>query len=161
LLAEHGHGAGEQPVQEVEVADAEVGQGVVVDADAAGQPAEGVVPQAQLGQGAGAADALEGGVQPQRHGDARVEGGVAGPAEAGADSVVEGGEVEGTDEVPDEAGLVVHLEEPLQGHGGDDLLAIRHTQPRRRSFAHGLRPTTRRRDGAPGRSTKPRMIPNL
>jgi hypothetical protein len=51
---------GQQVVEEVQVADAEVGEGVVVDGDAAGKPAEGVVVGAEPGEGAGGADALKG-----------------------------------------------------------------------------------------------------
>ena len=34
------------------------------------------------------------------------------------------------DEVPDDAGLVVGVEEVLQRHGGEELLAIRRPEPR-------------------------------
>ncbi len=61
---QYGHRVGEQAVQEFEGIDPEVGQGVIVDADAAAQPAEGVVVGAEVVQGAGAADTLQGGVQP-------------------------------------------------------------------------------------------------
>ena len=136
LLAEHGHRVGQQPVEHVDVADAEVGEGVVVDGDAAAEPAEGVVVAAQPGQGAGGADALQGGVQPQGDAQARVDGGAAGAAFAGADRLVKGFEVQPQAEVPDDAGLVVGVEQVLQGHGRDDLLTVRLTQTRGRSVAH-------------------------
>src|SRR5262249_33675428 len=107
LLAEHGDRVGQQPIEQVEGTDAEVGQGVVVDGDAAAQPAEGVVVAAQPGQGAGGADALQGGVQPQGDAQARVDGGAAGATFAGADRVEKRLEVQPQAEVPDEAGLVV------------------------------------------------------
>ena len=113
-----------------------IGEGVVVDGDAADQPAEGVVVAAEPGQGAGGADALEGGVQPQGDADPRVDGGVARAALAGADASRKGAEVQAQAEVPDDAGLVVGLEQVLQGHGRDDLLTVRHPQPRGRSVAH-------------------------
>src|SRR5262249_37709740 len=137
LLAQDGDGVGQEPVEEVEVADPEVGEGVVVDGDAAGQPSEGVVVGAQPGQGTSAADGLEGGVQPQRDADLGVDGGVSGPADARADGVVQGRQVEATAEVPDEARLVVSIEEVLQGHAGDDLASVSRAQPRGRALAHG------------------------
>src|SRR5262249_46392114 len=114
LLAEHGDGVGQEPVEEVEVGGAEVGEGVVVDADPSGEPSEGVVLGAQPGQGACAADALEGGVQPQRDADPGVDGGVPGKADAGAYPPEQGGEVEAGAEVPDEPRLVVGVEQVLQ-----------------------------------------------
>src|SRR5262249_27631984 len=122
LLAQHGHGVGQESVEEIDVAGAEVGQGGGIDGDAADEPAEGVVVLTQPGQGACGADAFEGGVQPQGDEDARVGGWCAGVSLDGADAVVQGGEVESLDEVPDETGLVVILQEVLQGHGGDDPL---------------------------------------
>jgi hypothetical protein len=58
LLAQHGHGLGQELIEEIDMAGAEVGQGVVVDGDATDEPAEGVVVGAQPGQGTGGADAL-------------------------------------------------------------------------------------------------------
>jgi hypothetical protein len=136
LLAEHGHRVGQQPIEQIEVTDAEVGQGVVVDGDAAAQPAEGVVVGAQPGQGAGTADALQGGVQPQGDAQARVDGGPAGASLAGADRDGEGLEVQPQAEVPDDAGLVVGIQEALQGQGREDQLAVGGTQTRGRSVAH-------------------------
>jgi hypothetical protein len=136
LLAQDGDGAGQQAVEEPQVAGAEVGQGVVVDGHAAGDPAEGVVLGAQPGQGAGGAYALQGGVQPQGDGQARVEGRVPGAALAGADGVVQAGQVEALTVGPDEAGLVVVIEQILQRHRRDDPLPIRRPQPRRWALAH-------------------------
>jgi hypothetical protein len=110
---------------------------VVVDADAAGQPSEGVVVGAKPGEGAGGTDALEGGIEPEGDADLGVDGGVPRAARAGADTVVKGGEVEARTEVPNEARLVVGIQEALQGHGGDDLLAVNRAQPRSRTLAHG------------------------
>jgi len=62
---------------------------------------------------------------------------MAGAAPAGADLVVKGGEVEAEAEVAHDAGLVVGLEELIEGHGREDLLAVRQTQTRGRSIAHG------------------------
>src|SRR5262249_50709703 len=136
LLAQDGDGVGQQVVEEVDVAGAEVGEGVVVDGDAAYEPAEGVVVLAQPGQGAGGADALEGGVQPHRHADTRVDGGGARPAGPGADGVVKGCEVQAQAEVPDQPGLVVGVEQVLQRHGWDDPLPVGRAQPGRWTLAH-------------------------
>jgi hypothetical protein len=136
LLAQHGDRVGQRAAEELGVGHAEVGEGVVVDGHAARPPAEGVVVGAQVVQGAGRADALQGGVQPQADADARVEGGVARPAQARADAVIEGGQVQADAEVPDEAGLVVRVEQLLPGHGRDELLAVHGAQGRRRSVRH-------------------------
>jgi len=130
LFAEHGHRVGQHPVEEVDLVDAEIGQGVIVDRDATGQPAEGVVILAEPGQGAGAADAFQGGVEPDGGEDARIDRGPARAAFDGADPGVEQGQVELRDEVPDDAGLMVGLEEVLQGHGGEELLAIDRAEAR-------------------------------
>ena len=66
--------------------------------------------------------------QPSARGDA-----VAPEHEARADLVLQGGQVEAQHEVPDEAGLVLGLQEVLQGHARDELLAIGAAQPRRRA----------------------------
>src|SRR5262249_41907807 len=133
LFAQHGHGVGQQLVQQVEVLDAEVGQGVVVDRDATDQPAESVVVGTQPGQGAGTADAFEGGVQPQRRAKAGVDGSASGSAFTGAEVVVKRGQVQAKAEVPDDTRLVILLKEILQGEGREDLLPISSAQPRRGS----------------------------
>ena len=119
---------GEQGVEEVEVPDADVGEGVVVDGHAAAQPAEGVVLGTEGGELASGADALQGGEQPQGDGQSGVEGGASGPAFAGADGVEEGLQVEPAAEVPDDAGLVVGVEEPVDGGGVEYAVAIRGSQ---------------------------------
>ena len=113
---------------------------MVVDGHTTGEPAEGVVVLTQPVQGTGGADAFEGGVQPQGDAEAWVEGGPPGSADPGADEVVKRGEVEGGDEVPDEAGLVVGIEQVVQRHGREELLAVGGPQTRRRSVAHDLPP---------------------
>ena len=59
-----------------------------------------------------------------------------GSAFAGADRLVQGLEVQPRAEVPDESGLMIGVEQVLQGHGRDDLLTVRLTQARGRSVAH-------------------------
>jgi hypothetical protein len=53
---------GEQLIQEVEVRDAKVGQGVIVDLNSATEPAEAVVMRAQPGHRPSTADALNSGL---------------------------------------------------------------------------------------------------
>src|SRR5947209_5152708 len=48
----------------------------------------------------------------------------AGSVLAGADTIVEQGEVEPLDETPNRACRVVWLDEPIEWHGREDLLAI-------------------------------------
>jgi hypothetical protein len=130
LVAEHGHREGQQLVEELEVVDAEIGQGVITDRDASGQPLEGVVMVAEPGQGAGTADAFEGGVEPDGDEDAGVDRRSARAAFDGPDPSIERGQVELRDEVPDDPGLMVGIEEVLQRHGGEELLAIGHDEAR-------------------------------
>src|SRR5581483_10131078 len=75
-----------------------------------------------------------------------VDGSTAWAADARADGLGQGGEIETLAEIPDDACLVIRIQEILQGHGGDDLLAINTAQAGRliarstrgrRSFAHG------------------------
>lgn len=82
---------GQQVIEELQVADAEVRQAVIVDRDAAADPAEGVVVRAEVVQGAGAAAALDGGQQPQGDGDVRIARGPAGVAVDGAKGGPQGG----------------------------------------------------------------------
>jgi hypothetical protein len=127
---------GQQSVEQIDVTDAAVRQGVVVDGDAAAQPAEGVVVRAQPGQRAGGAHALQGGVQPQGDAQARIDGGAAWATFAGADRLGKRFEIQLEAEVPDDAGLVVGIEQILQGQGRDDLLTVGLTQTRGRSVVH-------------------------
>ena len=132
LLAEHGHGVGEQAIEELQVINAEVGQGVVIDEDAAAQPVEGVMLDAQEVEGAGTADAFEGGVQPQGGQKGRVDGGPPWATRDGADLVVQGGQVDSLDKVPNHARLVVGVEKILQTQGGQELFSVDAAQPRLR-----------------------------
>jgi hypothetical protein len=62
LLHQDGHTVGEQLIQEVEVRNAKVSQGVIVDLNSATEPAEAGVIGAQPGHLPGAADALNSGL---------------------------------------------------------------------------------------------------
>ena len=110
---------------------AEVGQGVVVDRDVAEDPAIGVVVAAELVELAGAADAVDGGVEPQRHEDLGVDAGPAGIAGDRLDGVVQGAEVQALDEIPDDPRGVIGWDQLIEGGGAeDDLLAVGGAQPR-------------------------------
>lgn len=98
---------GQQAVEELQVGNAKVSQGVVVDTDTATEPAEGVVVGAEVVKVASAADALQGGVQPQGDEQGRVGGWPAGMPLNGLDAVEQEGKVDALDELPDEARLVV------------------------------------------------------
>ncbi len=152
LLAQHGDRVGQHAVAEGDVTDAEIGQGGVVDGDAADEPAEGVVVDTPPAQGAGAADARHGSVQPQGREDARVGGGCPGAALDRADQLLQGREVQADDEVPNESGLVVGVAEAFQGPGGDDLLAVTRAQPR--LAGRGSAAVSSRRQVAQGESLR-------
>src|SRR5581483_10819445 len=130
LLAQHGHRVRQQLVEESDVRDSEIGQGMVVDGDTADQPAKSVMVSAQPSQGAGGADAFEGGVQPQGDAQAWVDGRATGPAFPGTDRLVKRGQVQAQAEVPGEPRLVLLLQEVFQGHGREELLAVGSAQPR-------------------------------
>lgn len=130
LLAEDGDRVRQQGIEDIHVADAEVGEGVVVDGDAAAQPAEGVVLGAQGGQCAGGADALKRSVQPQGDGQSGIEGGPPGVPLAGPDGVGQR-QIESAAELPDDAGLVVLVEQSVDGSGVEHGLTIRGSQARR------------------------------
>src|SRR5205823_4402768 len=81
----------------------EVGERVVVDGDATGEPAEGIVMDAQIGEFARAGEARERGVQPQGDEQARIDGWTSGDTAASADAVIQEGEVRPLDVRPDGA----------------------------------------------------------
>ena len=109
------HALGQQPVQQLDRVGAEVGQGVVVDCDVAEEPAIGVVVAAESVELAGAADAVDGGVGPQRHEDLGIDGGPAGIADDRLDGVVQGAEVQPPDELPDDPGGVIGGDQVVEG----------------------------------------------
>ena len=110
---------------------AEVGEGVVVGGHVADDPLEGGVVPAEPVELPGAADALDGGVEPQRHEDLGVDGGAPGPPLDGLDAVVQGVEVEPLDVVPDDAGGMIAGDQGVERRGAeDDLLAVGRPEPR-------------------------------
>jgi len=121
---ERRHALGEEVVEQLGVRHPEVGEGVVVDADPAADPAVGVVLVAQAVEGPGAAHPLERGVQPERHEDRRVDRRTAAVALRLPDLGVEGRQVEALDERPCEASPVLGRQEALEiGRTQGDLLA--------------------------------------
>ena len=94
--------------------DPEGGQGVVVDAHPAAQPAIGVVLGAQPIEGPRAADALERGVQPEGGQDRGIDRWPAGVTLDRPDPLVQRREVEALDEAPHESGPVVGWQETLE-----------------------------------------------
>jgi len=132
LFQQDGDAVGEQLVQKVEVVDAKIGQGMVIDRDPATEPAKAMVVDAQPVQGAGAANALDGGVQPQGHPDLRVGGRAPRPALDGADVPEEGRQVQSLDELPDGPGVVFGGQEVFQQHGRQQDLPVGPPQARGR-----------------------------
>ena len=129
-----GHQRGDAPGQEVveqfAMVGAEVGEGVVVGGHVADDPPEGGVFAAKPVELAGAADALDGGVELQRHEDFGADGGPPGPPLDGLDAVVQGVEVEPLDVVPDDAGGMIAWDQGVQGRGAeDDLVAVGRPEP--------------------------------
>jgi len=113
------------------MADAKVREGLVVDADPAAQPLERQVLPAQPGEGAGAADAFDGGEEPQGHEQARIGRRVAGPALHRLDGGVQRREIEPLDEGPDQTHAVLRGHEVVEAQRPQlDLRALGPTQPR-------------------------------
>ena len=125
LLTQHLHGLLEQWLQELGVVGAEIGERVVVDGDSSGQPAEGIVMDAQIGEFASAGEAGEGGIQPQGDQQTGIDGRSSGHAAAGANAVIPRCEVQFQDVRPDGAGGVVGFKEFIDCLGREELLAIR------------------------------------
>ena len=123
---------GKQLIQDVEVRNAKVSQGVIVDLNPATEPAKAVVMRAQPGHSPGAADALNSGLQPQGHQDLRIDRGPAGPAFHGSNALEQGRQVEPLDKLPDRAGRVFGGHQVLQGHGRQPGLPIGTAQARLR-----------------------------
>ena len=130
LLTQHLHGLFEQLLHDRGVIGPEIGERVVVDGDAPGEPAKGIVTAAQIGEFPGAGEAREGGIQPQGDEQPRIDGRPPGQAAAGPDAVKQRGEVQPLDVRPDGAGGVIGLEELIDGPGREELLAIRDREAR-------------------------------
>ena len=110
---------------------AKVGKGVVVRGHVADDPLEGGVIPAKPVQLPGAADALDSGVEPQRHEDLGVDGGPPGPAFDGLDAVVQGVEVEAQNVVPNHPSRMIAGNQGVKRCGAeDDLLAVDRPEPR-------------------------------
>ena len=129
LLAEYRHGVFQHPLQNIGILDAEVGQGVGVDGEAAGQPEVGVVMDAQGGQGIGTFDAGQGGVQPQGDEEAGVDGRASGDRTTGANAVIQDREVESLGEMPDGACGVIGFDQVIDKQGRKELLAVGGAEP--------------------------------
>ena len=141
-FAQHLHGMLEQLPQELGAVGAEIGEGMVVDGDPTGEPAEGVVTDAQVGQLPGAGEAGEGGIQPQGDEQTRVDGRSSGNAAACPNGVKQECEVQPLDVRPNSASGVVGFEEFIDGDGRKELLAIRDRQTRSGgAVGHGKRQT--------------------
>ena len=137
----------EEPLEERRLGHPEVGEGVVVDAHPAAQPAVGVVLLAQAREGACRAHPLTRRVQPQRHQDGRVDGRPARVALDGPDAGVEGGQVEPFGERPHQACPVVGGQQRVEVDRAEHHLGpVGPLQPRpttgagsERAFAPGAR----------------------
>src|SRR5438876_6559077 len=89
LLQQRGYAMGEQVIQKLDVLDTEVRQRVIMDRDAATDPAKAVVVAAQPVQSPGTADPFHGGQQPQGHQDLGIDGRTSWPARSGANRLQE------------------------------------------------------------------------
>jgi hypothetical protein len=131
LSQEDRNALGQQPVEQFAMGGAEIGQGVVIDGNIAEDPAIGIVAAAQLVELACAADAIDGGVEPEGHEDLGIDRGPSRPVVDGLDGIVQGTEVQAEDIVPDDPRRMI-VGDQLVERGGteDDLLAVGGPQPR-------------------------------
>src|SRR5439155_7078696 len=93
-------------------------------------PLEGGVVATERVETAGAADPLDGGVEPQGREDLGVDGVASRATLDRLDAVVEGGEVESLDVGPDDAGGVVVGDQVVERRGPeDDLMTVGGAEP--------------------------------
>jgi len=110
---------------------AEVGQGVVIDADIAEDPALVIVLVTEFVELSGAADAVDRRREPQRHQDLGIDGGMPRVALDGLDGAVQGTEVQSLDIVPDDPRGMIVGDQFVERHGPeDDLVAVGGPQSR-------------------------------
>ena len=119
VAVQRGDGVTRLLLQPVGLFDAEVGQGVVVDRDAAADPAVDIVAAAQPVEFACRVDAFPGGEQPQRDEEADIDGRPARTAVAGPVARQQARKIQAADPFPDEAGLMVGGDEPVDDTGID------------------------------------------
>lgn len=140
-LQQRGDAAGELRVEPRGVLGAKVGQGVVVDAHTATQPAVGVVALAQPVDLAGRAHAVDGGPQPQRDEDGGVDRRAARRAFERADARMQRPEVERLHKRPDGARRVIRSQKRVQIAGAKfDLISLWRHQPRHADLDDQLAP---------------------
>ena len=125
-----GNTVGQQTVEKLQMMDAEVGQGVIVDRDTATEPAKGVVMAAQIVQSPGTADSLNGGQQPQGDWNLRIDGRRPRSTFHGTNGVQEGSQVKALHKLPNRAGMVFGSQQVLQTHGRDQSFPISAAQAR-------------------------------
>ncbi len=129
----------QQLVEQLDMPGTEIGEGVVVGAHIAGDPAESIMCAAQFVELTGAADSFECGVKPERHEDLGVDGGTSRRSLDGLDAVVQRAEVESFDKVPDDPGGMIERDQFIEGRSAkDDLLAVSGPQPRASSGGWSL-----------------------
>jgi hypothetical protein len=103
----------------------EIVEGVIIEGDPAAQPLVGVALDAEAGQLAAAANALDGGVEPQGDQQLGIGGGASGPRAARADGLEEEGQVPAQDQRPDGSHRVVVRDQIIDRAGSKyELLAV-------------------------------------
>jgi hypothetical protein len=122
---------GEQPVEQIGAADPKVRQRVIVHRHPTAEPAIGIVAVAQPFQSARAADALAGGIKPQRQQKPRRNRRMSGPVIPGLDPILKLAQVKPHHIGPDQTGQVVGPDQAVDVHRQKlDLIAMRLTQAR-------------------------------
>ena len=124
-LGQDGDHLGQEVVQGLLVVDPEIVEGVIIEGDPAAKPLVGVALDAEPGQLATAADALDRRVEPQGDQQLGIGGGASGPLAACADALEEERQVPALDQRPDGSHRVVRRDEIVDRAGlNQKLLAI-------------------------------------
>jgi len=128
---QRGDALGQEVVEQLDVMGAEIGERVIIGGDVPGDPLKRRVLPAEFVEPPRAADPFDGGVEPQSHEDLGVDGRAARSAFDRFDPVVQRGEVESFDVIPNDPRGVILGDQGIQGSGTkDDLLTIGRSHPR-------------------------------
>jgi hypothetical protein len=112
---------------------------VVIDRDIAANPLVGGMLAAEFIELAGAADPVDGGVEPKGHQDFGINGRTPGMPRHGLDEVVEGTEIRSLDIIPDDPRRMVRRNQYVDRRGPeDDLVAVGGAEPRTAVEDRGL-----------------------
>ena len=128
---QRGHALGQQLVEQLAMLRAEIGQGMVVDRDSPTDPTVNMMMLAKFVQLPGAADPVNGRVQPERHEDLGIDGIASRLPLHRGDPSIQRRKVQLLREFPDGPRLMVARNQIIDGHGQPfHLVALGSLHPR-------------------------------